>query len=92
MITGQSPTLRWKPNPDGQVRTMEEATEIAKRWGIDIPGDGVFNIDDEEYLVVRASRASSTAGHPHPLPGLLKTRLFWSKIGIGRHDGFCSII
>ena len=24
--------------------------------------------------------------------GLLKTRLFWSKIGIGRHDGFCSII
>ena len=24
--------------------------------------------------------------------GLLKTRLFWSKIGIGCHDGFCSTI
>jgi hypothetical protein len=74
MITGQSPTLRWKPNPDGQVRTMEEATEIAKRWGIDISGDVVFNIDDEEYPTLDAN---TTAHGPSVARGV-RERVVWS--------------
>jgi hypothetical protein len=41
-IGGQSPRVRWKKNKGGQKRTIEEAVEIAKKNGVEIPEDVVF--------------------------------------------------
>ncbi len=41
-IGGQGPKLRWKKNQSGLKRTIEEAVEIAKQNGVEIPEDVVF--------------------------------------------------
>jgi hypothetical protein len=46
MIAGQSPRIDWKPNPAGQIRTIEEAIAIAKRYGVVIPDDVSFSVDE----------------------------------------------
>ncbi len=46
MIAGSSPTLTWRPNPDGQARTIEEAIEVAKQNGVRIPADIAFFVDE----------------------------------------------
>ena len=45
-ISGGFPTVRWHPNPSGQVRTIEEAIEIARRNGVTIPVDVAFFVDE----------------------------------------------
>jgi hypothetical protein len=35
----QGPRLKWAKNPDGMVRTVDEALEIARRNGVDIADD-----------------------------------------------------
>ena len=50
MITGHSPRLEWRPNPDGRVRSIEEALELARRWGVDMPADIEFILDEEGEL------------------------------------------
>jgi hypothetical protein len=46
MITGQSPTIKWQPNPGVETRTIEEAKAIAKRHGVPIPEDVDFFADE----------------------------------------------
>lgn len=46
MIAGQSPRIRWRENPAGQVRTIEESIAIARANGVDIPEDVSFWIDE----------------------------------------------
>ena len=46
MITGQSPRFQWQPNPEGQIRTAEEAEAIAKKHGVQIPEDVEFFPDE----------------------------------------------
>jgi hypothetical protein len=41
-IGGQGPRVRWKKNKGGQKRTIEEAVEIAKKNGVEIPEDVEF--------------------------------------------------
>lgn len=41
-IGGQAPKLRWRKNRGGLKRTIEEAVEIAKRHGVEIPEYVVF--------------------------------------------------
>jgi hypothetical protein len=41
-IGGQGPRIRWKKNKGGLKRTIEEAVSIAKRNGVDVPGDVEF--------------------------------------------------
>ncbi len=50
MITGAAPRFEWRPNPDGASRTIEEACEIARRWGVDIPDHVHFSVDEYDYL------------------------------------------
>lgn len=38
----QHPTVKWTPNANGTERSIEEAVEIAKRNGVQIPDDVVF--------------------------------------------------
>ncbi|WP_275902338.1 RHS repeat-associated core domain-containing protein, partial [Myxococcus vastator] len=35
----QAPKLKWAENPTGEIRTAEEAVEIARKFGVDIPDD-----------------------------------------------------
>lgn len=46
MISGQFPEHQWQPNPEGQSRTLEEAVAIAKRFGVRIPEDVDFFVDE----------------------------------------------
>lgn len=46
MITGQSPRIQWQPNPQGEIRTVEEATAIARKHGVPIPDDVEFFEDE----------------------------------------------
>ncbi len=46
----QSPRLTWRKNPDGVVRTAEEAVELAKKWGIQIDDDIRFVARDPKIL------------------------------------------
>src|SRR4051794_36379954 len=50
MIAGSAPRLEWRPNPDGATRTIQEACEIARRWGVVIPGYVHFSVDEYNYL------------------------------------------
>ncbi len=50
MIAGQAPTLKWTPNDDGRERTIEEAYEIARRWGVTIPDYVHFSVDLDDLL------------------------------------------
>jgi hypothetical protein len=49
-ISGRFPALAWQSNPDGLVRTIEEAIEIARRNGVMIPEDVAFFIDEQGEL------------------------------------------
>ena len=46
MISGQFPRQPWRPNLDGQTRTIEQAVEIAQRSGVQIPTDVDFFVDE----------------------------------------------
>lgn len=46
----QSPRMTWRKNPDGVVRTTEEAVDLAKRWGVYIEDDIRFIARDPERL------------------------------------------
>ncbi|MBI3409597.1 MAG: hypothetical protein HY040_14750 [Planctomycetes bacterium] len=50
MISGQSPRIQWQRNPEGQIRTIEEAKAIAKQWGVAIPDDVNFFEDELKEL------------------------------------------
>jgi hypothetical protein len=45
MIAGQSPSVQWRDNSGGQVRTLPEAITIARAHGVHIPEDVHFAID-----------------------------------------------
>jgi hypothetical protein len=46
MVSGQFPKYRWRPNLEGQIRTLEEAVVIAERFGVRIPEDVAFFVDE----------------------------------------------
>jgi hypothetical protein len=63
----QGPRLKWTKNPDGAVRTADQAIEIARNNGVEIPDDillrkisGKFLPDNTyaEYFRVRATDSS----------------------------------
>jgi hypothetical protein len=46
----QGPRLKWAKNPDGAVRTVEEAFEIARRNGVEVPDDILLRKVSGKYL------------------------------------------
>src|SRR5947209_5835942 len=50
MIAGAAPRFEWRPNPDGATRSIDEACEIARRWGVEIPSYVQFSADEYHYL------------------------------------------
>lgn len=47
---GQRPTVEWKPNADGRRLTLDEAVELARKWGVEIPEDIRFVVARDGYL------------------------------------------
>ena len=66
MVTGQYPKREWRDNPDGQIRTIEEAVEIAKKHGVVIPDDITFHFDESgelhKDLTARGPRVDKPCG------------------------------
>jgi hypothetical protein len=59
--------MEWTLNLDGRRRTIEEAMEIAKRHGVEIPDDVALFVDEFEMLgpetVASGSRITKVAGN-----------------------------
>ena len=50
IIAGAAPRFEWRSNPDGAARTIEEACQIARHWGVQIPAYVQFWVDEHDYL------------------------------------------
>lgn len=74
MVAGQFPTTEWRDNPDGQVRTIQEAVQIARANGVLIPDDVEFHVDEtgelHKDLTARAPRVDKPSGE----------RVYWSDM------------
>ena len=46
----QGPRLKWTKNPDGSVRSIDEAVEIARKNGVEIPDDILFKKVKGKYM------------------------------------------
>ena len=73
MIRRQFPKQEWRPNPVGQTRTIEEAIAIARRFGVQIPDDVDFFVDEFGYL-----DATTTARSSRLSPRTPETPVQWS--------------
>jgi hypothetical protein len=66
MISGQFPRQQWQPNPDGRTRTIEEAIAIAMRFGVQIPDDVAFFVDElgdlDAATTARGPKVTKLAG------------------------------
>jgi hypothetical protein len=60
MIAGATPRFEWRPNPDGAPRTIDEACEIARSWGVIIPSYVQFSVDKYDYLDEKATAKTTT--------------------------------
>jgi hypothetical protein len=49
-IAGQGPRVKWKRNADGHRRSIDEALEIARRNGVEVPEDVVFFVAEPGEL------------------------------------------
>ena len=74
----QAPTVRWRPNPNGQVRTISEAVEIARRNGVNIPEDIRFAAVEARDLPSNASAAYAQFGQKH-LDDLIEWEDFYNR-------------
>lgn len=64
MITGATPSFDWRPNPDGATRTIDEACEIARLWGVRIPDEIQFWIAPDGYLDSNTTAKTTTFKEP----------------------------
>ncbi|MCI0682453.1 MAG: hypothetical protein L0Y71_10130 [Gemmataceae bacterium] len=78
MIAGQSPRLIWKVNPQGHKRTIEEALEIARGFGVHVPPDVFFFEDEDNELpddgTARGPKVTKPAGSAVYWSDLLNSR------------------
>lgn len=78
MIAGQSPRIKWRPNPGGLTRTIDEAKAIATQYGVRIPEDVEFFEDElgelDETFVACGPRVDKRDG----------SIVYWSDLVHGR--------
>ena len=73
MIAGRAPRFQWRPNADGAIRTIDEACEIARRWGVTIP----------DYVQCSLTTMDILTSILLPRPQLSKNTMAQSWIGVG---------
>jgi hypothetical protein len=79
MIAGLHPRREWRDNPGGQIRTIEEALRIAKGFGVEIPDELEFHVDDVSNdlgrdVTARAPRVDKASDEPVYWPDLVHDR------------------
>ena len=74
MIGGRIPKCEWRPNPDGTTRSIEEAIQIARRWGVVIPDYVSFAIDKYGWLDADTTAKTTTIKEP------AGTMIHWSSL------------
>ena len=66
MVTGQFPRTDWRANSDRKARSIEEAVEIAQRFGVSIPKDVAFFVDEygclDEHTTARGPKVTKPSG------------------------------
>jgi hypothetical protein len=74
MVAGQFPRRRWRNNPEAQTRNIEEAVQIAEKYGVVIPDDIEFHVDESgelnKDLTARGPRVDKPMGE----------RIYWSDL------------
>jgi hypothetical protein len=74
MVAGQSPGRVWRDNSNGEVRTIEEAVQIARNNGVEIPDEIEFHLDEADELnqniTARGPRVDKYSGE----------RIHWSDL------------
>ena len=74
MIGGREPKYDWRSNPDGKTRTIEEACQIARHWGVVIPDYVFFAIDKYGWLDADTTAKTTTFKEP------AGTMIYWSSL------------
>ncbi len=74
MIEGRIPKYKWRRNPGGKRRSIEEAIEIARHWGVVIPDYVFFEVDDYGWL--DADTTAKTTRFREPAG----TMIYWSSL------------
>ncbi|MGD0896341.1 MAG: hypothetical protein ABR915_00810 [Thermoguttaceae bacterium] len=66
MISGRSPRQQWRANLDGRARSVGEAVRIARSFGVSIPDDVTFFVDElgwlDERTTARGPRVTKPSG------------------------------
>jgi hypothetical protein len=74
MIGGRVPKYEWRPNLDGKTRSIEEAYQIAQRWGVVIPDYVSFAVDKYGWLDADTTARTTTFKEP------AGTMIYWSSL------------
>jgi hypothetical protein len=74
MIGGRAPKYRWRSNPGGETRSIEQACDIARHWGIEVPDYVSFAIDKYGWLDDNTTAKTTTFVEP------AGTIIYWSSL------------
>src|SRR5438876_1245278 len=80
MIGGRAPKYKWLPNLGGESRSIEQACQIARHWGIAIPDYVSFHIDKYGWLDANTTAKTTTFKEP------AGTMIYWSSL-FHKHTG-----
>ena len=80
MIGGRVPKFEWRPNADAKPRSIEEACQIARRWGVVIPDYVSFAIDKYDWL--DSDTTARTTNFKEPAG----TMIYWASL-FHKHTG-----
>ena len=71
MIAGFAPKFTWRQNADGATRTLAEAVNLARRWGVTVPDYVHFAFD--RCGVLKDNVFAGTTKFEEPVG----TRIYW---------------
>jgi hypothetical protein len=74
MIGGRTPKYEWRPNQDGKTKSIEEACQLARHWGVVIPDYVSFAIDKYGWLDANTTAKTTTFKEP------AGTMIYWSSL------------
>jgi hypothetical protein len=74
-----SPSLKWLPNPGGEVRTVDEAVDLARAHGVEIPGDIKFWSVRQEMLPEKTWATYLTLGDRFQAGDFIEWEVFYNK-------------
>jgi hypothetical protein len=74
MMEGRGPKYTWRPNAGGETRSVQDACDIARRWGVVIPDYVAFFLDKYDWLDADTTAKTTTFNEP------AGTMIYWSSL------------